>query len=245
MSRIPLVAIGLFCASLLVASHSQSEGRHRAPDAEQEIRRIETLRLQYPLESARWADYVDDNAVFTQGSGKVHTKAEMLPLLHQPEWSYDNSLEMHQAQFRKFGETAVLTYIYTRSRQDGGYTIREHVRKTAVYQQQNSKWRIVASTAVALPNADREQKPVDPKILDAYVGLYEGNVRITREGSRLLAQSPDDKEKIELLAVSSDAFAIRGEGDSILYVFEKNSTGSVQLRAHNIGGSESVYKKLE
>ena len=53
------------------------------------------------------------------------------------------------------------------------------------------------------------------------------------------------EQKIELLAVSTEAFAIRGEGDSILYVFEKNSTGSVQLRAHNIGGSERVYQKLE
>jgi hypothetical protein len=244
--RIPLVVLGLCGAAILVASHSHADQGQQPSNAEQEIRAIETLRIQYPLEPVRWADRIDDSAIFTQGSGKVNTKAEMvLKPLRQAEWAYNGSVDMREVQFKQFGDTAVFTYIYTRSRKDGEDTIRQHIRKTAVYQRQDSKWRIIASTAVALPNTDREQKPLDPKILDAYVGLYEGNVRITRDGSRLLAQSPDDKERIELLAVSSDAFAIRGEGDSILYVFEKNSTGSVQLRAHNIGGSESVYKKLE
>ena len=74
---------------------------------------------------------------------------------------------------------------------------------------------------------DRQQKPVDPKILDAYTGLYEGNLRITRDVTRLMAQSPDDKEKVELLAVSKEAFSIRGEGDSILFVFEKDPQNQI------------------
>jgi len=232
-------------ASLLLVDRPGVKQNEPTKNADRDIRAVETLRLKYPLEPARWADMVDDNAVFTQGSGKVNTKSEIIRLLHQQEWSYDSSLEMHDAQFAQFGDTAVLTYIYTRSRQDGADTIRQHVRKTAVYQLQASKWRIIASTSVAFPNEDRQQKPVDPRILDTYVGLYEGNLRITRDGTRLLAQSPDDKEKIELLAVSNEAFAIRGEGDSILFVFEKGSNGSVNLRAHNVGGSESVAKKLD
>jgi hypothetical protein len=152
---------------------------------------------------------------------------------------------MHEAQFKQFGDTAVLTYIYTRSRQDGGDTLRQHVRKTAVYQHQASSWQLIASTSVALPNGDRQQKPVDPKILDAYTGLYEGNLRITRDGTRLMAQSPDDKEKVELLAVSNEAFSIRGEGDSILFVFEKDPQNQIQLRSHNVGGSESVAKRID
>jgi ketosteroid isomerase-like protein len=214
--------------------------------AEQEIRAIEALRIQYPLEPARWADRIDDNAVFTQGSGKVNTKAEMIRKpLQQVEWAYNGSLDMRDAQFEQFGDTAVLTYVYTRNRKEGEYTIRQHVRKTAVYQRHGSKWQIIASTAVALPNADREQKPVDPKILDSYAGLYEGDLRITRDRPRLMAQSPEDKEKIELLSVSNEAFAIRGEGDSILFVFEKGPDGRVQLRAHNVSGSESVTKRLD
>ena len=237
----------LFCpavlAMLFLTAGPRGEESGTTESAEREIRAIEALRIEYPQEPGRWADRIDDNAVFTQGSGKVNSKAEILKFLHQAEWAYNGSAEMRDAQFKQFGDTAVLTYIYIRNRQEGEYTIRQHVRKTAVYQRQDSRWQIIASTAVAVPNADREQKQVDAKILDSYAGLYEGNVRITREGTRLMAQSPEDKEKIELLAVSDEAFAIRGEGDSILFVFEKGPHGRVQLRAHNVGGSESVAKR--
>lgn len=84
---------------MLAPNQSQTDTGRQPPSADLEIRRIETLRRQYPLEPARWAEHVDDNAVFTQGSGKVNTKAEILPLLDQQEWSYDNSLELHEAQF--------------------------------------------------------------------------------------------------------------------------------------------------
>jgi hypothetical protein len=60
-----------------------------------------------------------------------------------------------------------------------------------------------------------------------------------------MAQSPDDKEKVELLAVSNEAFSIRGEGDSILFVFEKDPQNQIQLRSHNVGGSESVAKRID
>ena len=88
---------------MLAACYSQTDKGQQPPNAEQKIRRIETLRLQYPLEPARWADHVDDNAVFTPGSGKVNTKTEILRLLHQQEWSYDSSLEMHEEQFKQLG----------------------------------------------------------------------------------------------------------------------------------------------
>jgi len=238
------LALAILLSVTVVAGVYPPGSRAQQPsNAEQEILAVEALRIQYSQEPSRWKDRIDDSAVFTQGSGKVNTKAEILKLLHQAEWAYDGSAEMRDARFKQFGDTAVLTYVYLRKRQEGEYTIRQHVRKTAVYQRRGSHWQIIASTAVALPNADRVQKSVNPKILDSYVGLYEGDLRITREGTRLMAQSPEDQEKIELLAVSNEAFAIRGEGDSILFVFEKSTDGRMQLRAHNIGGSESVAKR--
>jgi ketosteroid isomerase-like protein len=246
LKRSVLIVVAVLSSVTVVAGFRAQGSKIQKPSSvEQEIRAIETLRIQYPQEPTRWADRIDDGAVFTQGSGKVNTKAEILKLLHQVEWAYNGSLDMRDVQFKQFGDTAILTYVYTRNREDGEYTIRQHVRKTAVYQRQGSKWQIIASTAVALPNADREQKPVDPKVLDSYIGVYEGDLRITRDGSRLMAQSPEDKEKIELFAVSNEAFAIRGEGDSILFVFEKDSDGHIQMRAHNVSGSESVAKKLK
>jgi ketosteroid isomerase-like protein len=188
---------------------------------------------------------IDDSAVITQGSGKVNSKAEILKLLYQAEWSYNGSVDMRDAQFKQFGDTAVLTYIYTRNRRAGEYTIRPHVRKTAVYQRQASRWQLIASTAVALPNAEREQRPVDSKILDSYAGLYDGNVRITRDGIASWHSPLTTRKRLNCWQFQTKRSRIRGEGDSILFGFEKGPQGRFQLRAHNVGGSESVAKRLD
>jgi hypothetical protein len=236
------VAAVLFVTILTTFLHQESKSQ--TSSAEQEIRAIETLKLQYPLEPARWSSSVDDDAVFTQGSGKVITKAELLSNYREQGDSLKNSTEMMEPQFQRFGDTSVFSYIYTRTQQEGRYLLNYHVRRTAVYQQVQSHWRLIASTSIAIHNADRKQKPVDPKILDTYVGLYENNLRITRDGTRIMAQDPNDKEKVELLAVSNEAFAVAGEANSILYVFEKGEDGRIQIREHNIGGSESVMKRV-
>jgi hypothetical protein len=236
------IAAILFATILTTFLHQESKAK--TSSAEQEIRDIETLKLQYPLEPARWSSSVDDDAVFMQGSGKVITKAQLLSNYQEQADSLKNSTEMMEPQFQRFGDTSVFTYIYTRTQQEGRYLLNYHVRRTAVYQLVQSHWRLIASTSIAFHNADRKQKPVDPKILDTYVGLYENNLRITRDGARIMAQDPNDKEKVELLAVSNEAFAIAGEANSILYVFEKGEDGRIQIREHNIGGSESVMKRL-
>jgi Domain of unknown function (DUF4440) len=214
-----------------------------ASDAESEIRAIETAKLQYPLEPDRWAKNVSDDALFTQGNGKIITKAELLRLYSEGR-TLKNSLELMEQHFKLFGDTAVFSYVYTRTRQDDAFEIHQHIRRTAVYQRNGAHWQLIQSASVAFPNADRKQKPVDAKILDRYVGLYEGNLRITRDGNRILSQDPSDKEKVELLAVTDNSFVIANESDFVLFVFEQGPDGRTQIRAHNVGGSEEVIKRI-
>jgi len=242
MKRTPMFTF-LLATIFAACLHATSEAQ--ASSAEQEIRAIETLKLQYPLEPARWASSVDNNAVFTQGSGKVITKDVLLGIYGEQGDTLKNSTEMMEPQFKRFGDTAVFSYICTRTRQEGRDLMHYHVRRTAVYQLSESHWRLIASTSIGIHNSDRKQKPVDPKILDSYVGLYEGNVRITRDGTRIMAKAPEDKEKVELLAVSGEAFAFAGEAEFILYVFERGDDGRMQIRAHSICGSETVMKKID
>jgi hypothetical protein len=213
-------------------------------DAESEIRAIETAKLQYPLEPDRWAKNVNDNALFTQGNGKIITKLELLRLYQTEGHSLKNSLELTETHFKVFGDTAVFSYVYTRTRRDDAFEIHQHIRRTAVYQRNGARWQLIQSASVALPNADRQQKPVDAKILDRYIGLYEGNLRITRDGNRILSQDPSDREKVELLAVTDNSFVIANESDYVLFVFEQGPDGQTQIRAHNVGGSEAVIKKI-
>ena len=70
-------------------------------------------------------------------------------------------------------------------------------------------------------------------------------MRITRDGNRILSQDPTDKENVELLAVTDNSFVIANESDSVLFVFEQGPDGRTQLRAHNVGGSEEVIKRID
>ena len=216
-----------------------------ASDSESEIRAIEVAKLQYPREPDRWAKNVSDDAVFTWGSGKIITKSDLLRYYQNEGRTIKNSLEMSDLNFKLFGDTAVLSYVYTRTRKENAFEIHQHVRRTAVYQRNGIGWQLIESTGLVLNNADRKQKRVDARILDRYVGLYEGNLKITRDGMRILSQDPTDKEKVELLAVTNDAFVIVNEVDTVLFAFEQAPDGRTQIRAHNVGGSETVIKRID
>jgi hypothetical protein len=222
-----LLFVAAICVGLLVRA-----GVIPASDAESEIRAIETAKLQYPQEPDRWTKNVSDDAVFTWGSGKIITKSDLLRYYQNEGRTIENSLEMSDLSFKRFGDTAVLSYVYTRTRKENAFEIHQHVRRTAVYQRNGIGWQLIESTGLVLNNADRKQKPVDARILDRYVGLYEGNLKITRDGTRILSQDPTDKEKVELLAVTNDAF-------------EQAPDGRTQIRAHNVGGSETVIKRID
>jgi Domain of unknown function (DUF4440) len=239
------VCILLFALAMCVGLLVRAGVVVPASDAESEIRAIETAKLQYPLEPDRWAKNVSDNALFTQGNGKIITKSELLSFYENEGRTIKNSLELMEQHFKLFGDTAVFSYVYKRTRQDDSFEIHQHIRRTAVYQRSGAHWQLIQSASIAIPNADRKQKPVDAKILDQYVGLYEGNLRITRDGNRILSQDPNDKEKVELLAVTDNSFVIANESDFVLFVFEQGPDGRTQIRAHNVGGSEAVIKRID
>ena len=148
---------------MIFATFLDQPSQAQTSSAEQEIRTIETLKLQYPLEPGRWANSVDKDAVFTQGSGKLNTKEEILGIYREQGDTLKNTAEMMEPQFKRFGDTAVFSYVYTRTRQDGHDLMHYHLRRTAVYQLAESHWRLIASTTIGIHNSDRKQKPVDPR----------------------------------------------------------------------------------
>src|ERR1700722_9887590 len=116
------------CAGLLVRAGVVVP----ASNAESEIRAIETAKLQYPSEPDRWAKDVSDDALFTQGNGKIITKSELLRLYENEGRRLKNSVELMEQHFKLFGDTAVFSYVYTRTRQDEAFEIHQHIRRTAV-----------------------------------------------------------------------------------------------------------------
>lgn len=236
-------AIVLFLVILVAVGHPTETS-----NVEQQIRKMEIARLTFPKDSSRWADNVADDALFMQGTGVMLTKQQTIAGYQQNE--DENSPDLSETEFRQSGDTAVFSYMSTRKRHDDSERAvrHQHERRSVVYQLRNGKWRLVLLSAAVVPWADGPQRPVDAKILDEYVGVYAdfpppNTVTFTRDGTRLMAQGSTETEKTELLALSDDTFAVRGEL-SQLY-FERGPDGHfVRLWLRDIGGDQLEQKRL-
>ena len=160
----------------------------------------------------------------------------------------EDSLEMSDTKFSQIGDAAIFSYVFRRtSHDDAGAVAHQHIRRTLVYQHTGSGWQMISSAVATIPFADLESRPVDPKILDTYLGVWtatpaSSTITLTREGGKLIAQESNETEKTEFLALSDSTFVIRG--DSALITFEKGSDGKVtRMLFRDIGGSVQVYDR--
>jgi hypothetical protein len=149
--------------------------------------------------------------------------------------------------FSQIGDVAIFSYVFRRTHHDdASAVIHQHIRRTLVYQRTGSGWQMIASAVATIPFGDLESKPVDPKVLGTYIGVWTATVpstvTLTREGGKLMAQGSNETEKAELLAVSDSTFVIRG--DSNLITFEKGTNGKVtRMLFHDVGGSVRAYDR--
>ena len=86
---------------------------------------------------------------------------------------------------------------------------------------------------------------IDPKLLDTYVGRYQGAsvIDITREGGNLVIQTGADREKVELFPTSENSFFTE---DQLLvtYVFKKDEAGQLILVVMRDGKEVRRIKKI-
>jgi hypothetical protein len=214
--------------------------------AEQEIRNLEMQRLRFPNQTSNWSANVAAGALFLQGNGTIVKREEFLT--GTDEKVYNDSLEMADTQFSQMGDVAVFSYIFTRTRHDDATAIRhQHLRRTVVYQHTANGWQMITSAAAVVPYADLESKPVDPAILDSYVGIWPDTpapttVTLTRDGTKLMAQGSNEKQKTELLALSDDTFVVRGE--PALITFQRRRDGAAtKVFWRDIGGSVQINER--
>jgi ketosteroid isomerase-like protein len=234
----------LFVFLLQTVGHTQETA-----SVEQQVRKMETTRLASPKDSSRWADDIADDGLFMQGTGVMLNKQQTIEN-YENGIETDNSTDLKETEFRQSGDTAIFSYVSTRIRHDDkDRAVRhQHVRRTVVYHFKDGKWRLVFLSAVITPYADAPQRPVDPKILDEYVGVYADfpppkTVTFTRDGTRLMAQGSWENEKTELVALSDDTFAQRGE-PNLLY-FERGPDGHVlRLWYRDSGGDQLVQQRI-
>ena len=93
--------------------------------------------------------------------------------------------------------------------------------------------------------ASGQDKKIDPKVYDAYVGDYEaeiGVLHITKEDNRLFGQPEGDTKK-ELLPESETKFKVV-DVDAII-VFVKDETGKVTGMEIELNGQKIKAKKIK
>ena len=236
-----LVVFALFSAIC-----SSAQEMPKAGNAEFEIRALETNRLKSPSKTEVWSGSVAKDALFHLGNGTVASKQDLLARMHQ--LAIEDSLEMSDTMFRQFGDVAVFSYVFRRTHHNNANQVtHQRIRRTLVYQRTGSGWQMIASAVATIPFADLESRPVDPKVLDTYIGVWTATpaapkVTLTREGGKLMAQESNETEKIELLAVSDSTFVIRGDSD--LITFEKGMDGEVnRMLFHDVGGSVQAFDR--
>lgn len=240
----PLIVRYLLVFALTSTICSWAQEAPKAGNAEEEIRALETVRLESPTKTEVWSDNVAKGALFYLGNGTVASKEDLLA--HMRQQVMEDSLEMSDTMFSQIGNAAVFSYVFRRTHHDdAGAVTHQHIRRTLVYQRTGSGWQMIASAVAVIPFADFESKPIDPKILDTYLGVWASTpasptITLTREGGKLMAQESNAREKIEFLAVSDSTFVIRG--DTALITFEKGPDGKVtRLLLRDIGGSVEVF----
>jgi len=233
-------------AFLVIFTMGSSAQEPPKTNAEEEIRALEAVRLKSPNRTDAWADSVANEALFHLEEGTVANKKDVLA--HFQHEVMDDSSEMSDTMFSQIGDVAIFSYVFRRTHHDdASAVIRQHIRRTLVYKRIGSGWQLIASAVTIIPFADLEPRPVDPKILDSYLGVWATTpaattLTLTREDGKLIMQESNDTEKIELLAVSESTFVIRGDPD--LITFEKDPNGNViRMLFRDVGGSVRMYER--
>lgn len=231
--------------ALLLALCCSAQEAPKIANAEQEIRALETVRLKSPSKTEVWSGNVAKDALFQLGNGAVASKQDLIT--HMQHQVMEDSLEMSDTMFSQIGDAAIFSYVFRRTHHDDASThTHQHIRRTLVYQRTGSGWQMIASAVAIIPFADLESTPVDPRVLDTYLGVWTATpawtITLTREGGKLMAQASDETEKYEFLALSDSTFVIRG--DSKLITFEKGPDGKVtRMLFRDVGGSVQVYHR--
>ena len=237
-----LLALALFW---VVSTFAQEASQ--MSDTEREIRALETVRLKSPNKTDELSGNVATGALFHLGNGNVLSKPELLTRMNSEV--FDDSSEMSDTKFSQIGDdVAIFSYVFKRTHHERPDAVtHQHVRRTLVYQHTASGWQIIASAVSVIPYADLEPQPVDPKLLDTYLGIWQdtpapATVTLSREGRKLMAQGSNETGKTELLALSDNVFVMRG--DPTLITFEKGPDGKVtRTILHDLGGSVQVHER--
>ena len=194
---------------------------------EAEIVRLSQQRFQafFDGDRATYGRMVAKDAIFAYSNGRTLDYAqamkELTPLAKPGSYKF----HYEDVEFRDFGETVLLMYRLVFRGPEGEY----QGVTTDLFERRNGGWQLVALHGTTIPYPNRLRAAVDPRLLDEYVGRYEGAsgayYDISREGNQLMGQR-NGFARVPWLAESNEVFYVPSD-PTASRVFLRDSRGKV------------------
>jgi ketosteroid isomerase-like protein len=187
--------------------------------------------------------YLDDAVVFTNETGEIVTKKQILedvaPL------PGERHIEVTQWNLTPQGEVATATFIDVLQVQSHGQQLEYRYQSTETWARRGAGWKMIASHTMVVPH-DPPALVLASSELDAYVGLYQADAnfsaKITRDGDHLVLASSGNPpivlkpEVRDVLYTPGDPYVRR--------IFERDASGAISGYVSRRAGTDLKFRKV-
>jgi ketosteroid isomerase-like protein len=229
-----MLARSLTLAAALSLVSVFAAAQQAKPGTEEDIAAILARQTQEMLDAVSsgdasvWDRYLAPDAVYTDESGNVTGKADLVKEIAPFPKNISGKLKVADFAVHEHGSTAIATYVSVETEEYFGQTLHARYRETDTWIATPDGWRLVAAQLMALRD-DPPAATVPSSRLDEYVGTYrltpEVTYTIRRDGDHLVAQrSGRTAERLE--NESGDVFFIPGK-NRLRTIFQRGADGKV------------------
>jgi hypothetical protein len=190
--------------------------------------------------------YLDPDVVFTNETGAIATKQELLEgCAPAPANGIERHIEVTNWALHRQGEVATATFIDELTQDFHGQKIVLQFQSTETWAKRDTGWRMIASQTMNVQH-DPAAITLSSAELDDYVGTYQVSpalvVKIVRDNSSLITTTNGGTGmplKVEL----KDVLFIPGV-PNVRRIFQRDSAGHVTGYISRRDGADLIFKKI-
>jgi ketosteroid isomerase-like protein len=195
-------------------------------------------------DSATMARLLDPQVVFTNETGSIVTKQQILDSA-APSPGERHIEVTNWSMTRQGSDLATGTFIDVLTQKSAGMTLIYRYQSTEVWAKRADGWKMIASHTMVVPQ-DPPAIALEPSQMDEYVGTYQASpeliVRITRAGDGLQS-STNGAAPTLLKAEYKDVMFIPGTAPGVR-IFQRDTTGHLVGFLSRRNGNDLLLKKV-
>jgi len=191
-----------------------------------------------------WDKYLDPKVLFTDESGTVATKKEMVDQVKPLPEGVSGSITVTDFVVQDHGDVAATTYVEDEHENYHGHALHCQYRATDTWKKTSAGWRLIASQVLAL-RTDPPAITLTAAALESYCGRYVLTPAIAYEirmkGSALEGQQTGHKPE-ELKVEAPDVLFVPNR-PRYRYIFLRDAAGKITGLAQRREAWDIVWKK--